>query len=76
MLSIREEITMKYKLCLVALTLAFGFFIAQPAVVLAADTQTDGVEKQGSNNRRDDGYQAALGKWNKLTDKQKQGSSL
>ncbi len=63
---------MKYKLCLVALTLAMGLFIAQPAAVLAVDTQTEEVDKQGTNNRRDDGYQAALDKWNKLTDKQKQ----
>ena len=74
MLSIsrRKEIAMKYKLCLVALTLALGLFIAQPAAVLAADTQTEEVDKQGPNSRRDDGYQAALDQWNKLTEKQKQ----
>lgn len=64
---------MKYKLCLVALTLAFTLAVAQPTAVLAVDTKTEEVcgSTTGDNSRADT-YQAMMDKWNKLTDKQKQ----
>ena len=62
---------MKFKLCLVALALSLGLTIAWPTAVLASDTNTQDVDKRSSCKNGDEKYQAALDKWNKLTDKQK-----
>ncbi len=62
---------MKFKLCLVALALSLGLTIAWPTAVLASDTNTQDVDKRSSGKNGDEKYQAALDKWNKLTDKQK-----
>ena len=63
---------MKYRLCLVALTLAMSLMVVQPVSVLAADTQTEEVDQKGPNDKMGASYEAALDKWNKLSDAQKQ----
>ena len=64
---------MRYRLCLVALTIALGLAIAGPATVHATNTTTEESDKRGlGRGKEDQKYQAALDKWNKLTDAQKQ----
>lgn len=64
---------MKAKLCLVALTLAFGLAIVQPSAVLATNTETTEDNKPNCDREKNpEYYKAIMDKWNKLTDAQKQ----